>query len=92
MQLIDKKRLCKQIHQIYPEIGECGVDVDIQYDRLKGAWIVRLEHAGRRHYKHLETQDALECLEGERCVTLGMQIGQLIANAKRNNTNQPVEP
>lgn len=31
----DKKELCEKIKSIYPDIGECGIDVDVEYD---GVW------------------------------------------------------
>ncbi len=36
----DKKELCEKIRSIYPDIGECGIDVDVEYDEAKKAWTV----------------------------------------------------
>ena len=33
----DKKELCEKIKSIYPDIGECGIDVDVAYDETKKA-------------------------------------------------------
>ena len=37
-----KAELCKKITDIYPEIGECGIDIDVSYDDEKKAWVVDL--------------------------------------------------
>ena len=31
----DKTELCDKIKSIYPDIGECGIDVDVEYDETK---------------------------------------------------------
>ena len=33
----DKKELCEKIKSIYPDIGECGIDVDVANDETKKA-------------------------------------------------------
>ena len=30
--MIDKAELCSKIVEIYPDIGECGIDIDVDYD------------------------------------------------------------
>jgi hypothetical protein len=34
----DKKELCEKIRSIYPDIGECGIDVDVEYDEANNAF------------------------------------------------------
>jgi hypothetical protein len=41
--MYDKKELFEKIREIYPDIGECGIDVDVEYDEAKKAWIVDLK-------------------------------------------------
>ena len=80
--MIDKEALCKQIRSIYPEVGECGIDVDVDYDQAKEAWIVDLKAQGRRLKTHLEPEDVEACVQGRKCMALGTQIGQLVDNVK----------
>ena len=78
----DKKELCDKIRSIYPDIGECGIDIAVEYDEAKKAWIVDLKH-GEQHLKtHLEPQDADDCMDGKQCVYLGTQIAQLVSNIR----------
>ena len=79
----DKKKLCEKIRSIYPDIGECGIDVGVDYDEAKKAWIVDLKHGKHHLSTHLEPKDADACLAGKQCVYLGTQIAQLVDNIKR---------
>lgn len=77
---MDKNELCEKIRGIYPQVGECGIDVDVDYDESKGAWIVDLKKDRHQLTTHLEPTDAQACMEGKECVSLGLQIGQLLDN------------
>jgi hypothetical protein len=81
--MLDKKTLCDKIRQLYPDIGECGIDVDVNYDQAQKSWAVHLQ---KDHYKlktFLEDGDAEKCLLGQKCVGLGIEIAQLRANIER---------
>jgi len=76
----DKQELCAKIIELYPEIGECGINVDVDYNQEKKVWIVDL-HKGEHELKHhLEIPDADQCMEGKQCVSLGLEIAQLKKN------------
>ena len=79
----DKNELCDKIKSIYPDIGECGIDIDLSYDESKKAWIVDLKRGEHHLTTHLEPEDADACIDGKECVYLGTQIAQLAANIKR---------
>lgn len=79
----DKTELCEKIKSIYPDIGECGIDVDVEYDETKKAWVVDLKKDEHELKTHLELSEADECIEGKQCVSLGLQIGQLRANIEK---------
>jgi len=79
----DKKELCEKIRSIYPDIGECGIDVDVEYDEAKKAWIVDLKKGNQELKTHLELQEVDDCMEGKQCVSLGLQISQLRANIEK---------
>ena len=81
--MYDKKELCEKIKGIYPDIGECGIDVDVEYDEKKKAWIVDLKKDKHELKTHLEPAEADQCMEGQQCVSLGLQVAQLKANIER---------
>ncbi|MBN1850396.1 MAG: hypothetical protein JW932_17630 [Deltaproteobacteria bacterium] len=76
----DKKELCDKIRSLYPEIGECGINVDVDWIEEKKAWVVDLKKDEHELTTHLEPEDADGCMEGNQCVSLGLQIAQLKAN------------
>ena len=41
--MYDKKELCDKIRSVFPDIGECGIDLDVDYDEEKKAWSVNLK-------------------------------------------------
>jgi hypothetical protein len=81
--MYDKKELCEKIKSVFPDIGECGIDVQVDYDSGKEVWVVDLTK-GEHHLKtFLEPDDARLCMEGKQCVGLGTQIGQLRTNIEK---------
>jgi len=81
--MVDKKEICDKIISIYPEIGECGINVDVAWDDTKKTWIVNLERSGHKLITHLEPEDTEACLQGKQCVSLGVQIEQLKDNIEK---------
>ena len=81
--MIDKNELCEKIRAIYPDIGECGLDVNVEYDESQQAWVVHLKKGTHKLKTFLEAGDAEKCLEGKQCVSLGIEIAQLRANVER---------
>ena len=81
--MIDKAELCEKIRTIYPDIGECGIDIDVNYDQDQKSWVVYLKKDKHELKTFLEDSDAERCLLGEKCVGLGIEIAQLKANIDR---------
>ena len=79
----DTNELCEKIKTIYPEIGECGGDVDVEYDSGKEVYAVELRRGPTSLKTYLEPADAASCMEGERCVPLGIQVSQLVDNVTK---------
>lgn len=73
----DKNELCQKITALYPDIGTCGIDVDVDFDTEKKCWIVDLKKGTHELTHHLESLDADTCMAGKQCVSLGMEIAQL---------------
>jgi hypothetical protein len=78
--MLDRKKLCKKITEIYPEVGECGIDIDVTHDAKKKVWVVDLKKGDHELKHHLEYHDADACIEGKQCVALGLEIAQLKKN------------
>lgn len=74
------KELCEKIREVFPEIGACGIDLNVEYDSENRAWLVDLRKEDHHLKTFLEIPDAEKCMEGKQCISLGLQIAQL-----RNN-------
>lgn len=81
--MIDKDELCRKIKDIYPDIGECGIDVKVAFDRENQRWTVDLKKDSHQLKTFLEEGDAEFCLQGKQCVSLGIEIAQLRGNIER---------
>ncbi|MFO8174609.1 MAG: hypothetical protein R6T96_10030 [Longimicrobiales bacterium] len=81
---MNKAELCEKIQEIYPDIGRCGIEVEVLgYDESKEAWTVILRRDDRELITHLDPPNARACMEGRECVHLGLQIGQLMDNIEK---------
>lgn len=81
--MIDKAQLCAKITELYPDIGECGIDIDVAFDKERQAWTVDMKKDQFELQTYLEDGDADKCMLGEQCVSLGIEIAQLRANIER---------
>ena len=59
--MIDKNELCEKIRSIYPDIGECGIAVKVEYDEINKRWVVDLKQGGHELKTFLEDGDAEKC-------------------------------
>ena len=74
------EQLCKRIVELYPDIGVCGINIDVAKDNSENAWVVHLEKGSHSLDHFLEVMDADRCMEGEECIALGLDIAQLRKN------------
>ena len=76
--MYNKETLCDKIHEIYPEIGECDIDLKVHWDEGKNAWQVDFSKDGQQIRHYLEDGDAAACLTKEQCIGLGIEFGQFL--------------
>jgi hypothetical protein len=82
MTMHDKQELCSKIVGMYPELGQCEIDVMVDWDNKKNVWAVDLKKDNHELKHYLEEPDADNCMEGKQCVSLGLEIAQLVKNIK----------
>ncbi len=78
--MINKNELCEKIRKLYPDIGECGIDLNVDYDEEQQAWVVYLKKDHLELKTFLEDGDAELCMLDKQCVSLGIEIAQLRDN------------
>jgi hypothetical protein len=75
-----KASLEDKMSEMYPEIREHGIFTSIDFSKEKNAYIVKFKKGKHELTTHLDKQDADECMDGIKCVHLGVQVGQFIEN------------
>lgn len=69
-----------KIIEFYPEINRHGLETSLTFDEAKNAYIVKLAKGEHALTTHLEKSDADACMEGNKCIYLGVQIAQFAKN------------
>jgi hypothetical protein len=72
--------LKNKILEMYPEIGKHSVGVVMTFDGKKNAYLLTFTRGKDVLTTHLEKHDADECMNGIKCVYLGVQVAQFIKN------------
>jgi len=77
---ISAQNLEDKLLEMYPEIRAHNLSMGLNFDSGKNAWIVHLKRDDKDFTTHLEAKDAEDCINGIKCVYLGVQIAQFIKN------------
>lgn len=67
---------------MHPEIEEYGISLSLDFNRQLKTYDIKLEKNSHRLVTHLEKKDADECMDGIKCISLGVQISEFIRNFK----------
>ena len=69
-----------RIYEMYPEIGKHGITMSLNYNYDLKAYDLKLKKDSDELTTHIEKTDADECMDGVKCIHLGVQISQFIRN------------
>ncbi len=69
-----------KILEMYPEIEKQGISASLEFSEQKNAYIVKFKKEQHELITYLEKKDADDCMDGIKCVYLGVQIGQFVKN------------
>ena len=83
MNAMNRDEICEKIKEIYPDIGACGIDINVNYDDDNSRWTVDLKKDEKKLKTFLEPDDAKLCMEGKQCVSLSIEINQLKDSIER---------
>jgi len=78
-----KETLAERILEIHPELNQYGCSIELDFDQEKNAWMLYIKKDDKEIRTHLEERDAAECIKGNKCIYLGVQIGQFIDYCKK---------
>lgn len=77
---IDAKTLEDKVKSIYPELGEHGLAVTVKESEDAREWLITVSKGEHTLTTHISSQDAADCIGGNQCVHLGVQIGTFVEN------------
>ena len=69
-----------KILEMYPEIKEQNLSAEVTSDTGKNGFIITFKRGEETLSTHLEAKDADDCMNGIKCVYLGVQVAQFINN------------
>ncbi len=72
--------LKEKIMEMYPEIRQNNLSVGLDFNTEKNAYIITFKRGKEVLTTHLEKKDADDCMNGIKCVYLGVQVAQFIKN------------
>lgn len=72
--------LSAKLKEMYPEITEHNIDLDLEYKEDKDYWVIKLAKGDHKLHTLLNKEDADACLDGVQCIYLGVQLGQFVKN------------
>lgn len=74
--MLNNEQICERITSIYPDMGRCGDNLEVRWDKENQAWMVDFELGGQKIKHFLENEDAADCIIGQKCIGLGIEFGQ----------------
>lgn len=69
-----------KIMEMYPEITKHVISISLDFNEGKNAYIIKFKKGTQELTTHLEKKDADDCMDGIKCVYLGVQVAQFIKN------------
>ena len=75
-------QICQKINNLFPDLGDCGKDVNVSYDSDQHTFTVSHKKGGKELKTFLDSEDTRACLEKDQCIGVGFDIVQLRENVK----------
>ncbi len=69
-----------RLYEMYPEIGQHGISMSLVFNNELKTFDMKLKKDLKELTTHLEKKDADECMDGIKCIQLGVQVDQFIRN------------
>ncbi len=69
-----------KILELHPEIAGHGIIPSLTRDEEKGVCVLKLTKGRHELSTYIDKPDADTCMDGHKCVYVGVQVAQFIAN------------
>lgn len=70
--------------EMYPELSSHKIAVSLSFDEERSAWVVRFKKGNHTRFAFLDKQDADDCMDGQKCLYLGVLIDQYIRDLEND--------
>ena len=71
-----------RIISMHPQIHQHKISVGLVFDDEKSAYVVKFIKKARELTTYIDKSEADECMDGAKCIHLGMKIGEFIKNCE----------
>ena len=68
------------IFELHPEIVQHALNLAVTFDEAKNTFVLKFSRGGRELITYLDKQDADECIGGKKCIHLGVQVAEFLAD------------
>lgn len=72
----ESKQLCEKISDLFPDIGKCGINLNVHFDEKENIHVVHMQKGDKVVKTFLEPEDVELCMKGKQCVSLGVHLAQ----------------
>lgn len=69
-----------KIVNFYPEIEKHQLQTSLTFDQEKNVYVIKAQKGEHVLTTFLEKSDANECIDGKKCVYLGLHIAEFVKN------------
>ncbi len=69
-----------KIVDFYPEIDKHQLETSMDFDKDKNAYVIKIKKGEQALTTFLDKPDADACVEGKKCVYLGLHIAEFAKN------------
>jgi hypothetical protein len=69
-----------KIIDFYPEVEKHQLETSLIFDKGKNAYVIKIKKGKHELTTFLEKPDADSCIEGKKCVYLGLHIAEFVKN------------
>jgi predicted transport protein len=69
-----------KIIDFYPEIEKHQLQTSLTFDKDKNAYVIKIKKGKHELTTFLDKPDADSCIEGKKCVYLGLHIAEFVKN------------
>jgi hypothetical protein len=87
---VDAEALSAKIKEMFPEIGQSGVDLTVTAMSDMDSWEIRLAKGKNEMSACLDSKDAENCLAGKECKAFSSEVGQFVHSYCRHSKECPV--